>query len=239
MQRHVHAGADRGSVDHRDGRLADQRDVAVQLGEAVKEMLPCAVRPFMRAAIAGKVLAGDSAVALDPRLAPEQKPRPTPVSTMTRTLGSSSPARMYSPTLATVPFSSDDADQRVHPLRAVELDPQDAAVFRFVEQMVDQPWSHGVFLLCLLCARSCVWRACRYVARIRSSAVLKCLRRFVEDPMAGMRDHLDRDIGASLAQQSHAHVQHRAVGHFMLAPESRARARGRAATLRATRGTST
>ena len=40
--------------------------------------------------------------------APEQNPRPTPVRTMTRTLGSSSPALMYSPTLATVPFSSDD-----------------------------------------------------------------------------------------------------------------------------------
>ena len=47
-----------------------------------------------------------SAAALDPRFAPEQKPRPTPVSTITRMLGSSSPARMYSPTLATVPFSS-------------------------------------------------------------------------------------------------------------------------------------
>ena len=37
---------------------------------------------------------------------PEQNPRPTPVSTITRTLGSSSPARMYSPTLTTVLFSS-------------------------------------------------------------------------------------------------------------------------------------
>jgi hypothetical protein len=50
------------------------------------------------------VMSGD---ARDPRFAPEQNPRPTPVNTITRMFGSSSPACMYSPTFATVPFSSD------------------------------------------------------------------------------------------------------------------------------------
>ena len=41
------------------------------------------------------------------KLAPAQNARPTPVKIITRTSGSSSPARMYSPTLATVLFSSE------------------------------------------------------------------------------------------------------------------------------------
>ena len=37
------------------------------------------------------------------------------------------------------------SDERVHPLRAIELDPEDAAVLRLIEQVFDKPRSH-VFL---------------------------------------------------------------------------------------------
>jgi hypothetical protein len=106
VERHVHARADGRAFDHGDGRLADQGDVAVKLREAVIEILPRGIQTLVRAARARKVLAGTSAGAFDRRSAPAQKTRPTPVRTITRTLGSLSPARMYSPTLATVPFSS-------------------------------------------------------------------------------------------------------------------------------------
>ena len=49
-----------------------------------------------------------------------KKTGPTPVSTRTHIFGSSSAARMYWPTLATVLFSS-GADQCAHPLRMVEF----------------------------------------------------------------------------------------------------------------------
>ena len=75
MQRHVHARADRRPVDHGDRRLADQRDVAVQLGEAVIEMLARRIRALMRAAVAGKVEPVTSAGARDLESAPAQKTR--------------------------------------------------------------------------------------------------------------------------------------------------------------------
>ena len=54
MQRHVHARTDCRTVDHRDRRLADQRDVTVQLGEPVEEMLARPVGPFCGARLPTK-----------------------------------------------------------------------------------------------------------------------------------------------------------------------------------------
>src|SRR5579883_2412198 len=47
MQRHVHARPNSRSVDHGNCWFADQRNVAVQLGKAVEEMLACRVRSVM------------------------------------------------------------------------------------------------------------------------------------------------------------------------------------------------
>ena len=48
MQRHVHPGADRGAIDHRDGWLAYHRDVTVQLRETMIKVLAHRVWAFMR-----------------------------------------------------------------------------------------------------------------------------------------------------------------------------------------------
>ncbi len=123
------------AVDHADGRLADQRDVTVKLGEAVMGMLPRGIGAFRILAERGAGKVGASNVcghrATAGRL-PHRRRRPTPVRTMTRIFGSSSPARMYSPTLgdSTVLFGC--PDECVQTVGAVEPDPEYAAIFRLV-----------------------------------------------------------------------------------------------------------
>ena len=70
VQCHVHPRPHGRAVDHGDGRLADERDVAVEVGEAVEEMLPGSVRPLLGAPVADKVVAGDRRVVVPAHIRP-------------------------------------------------------------------------------------------------------------------------------------------------------------------------
>jgi hypothetical protein len=66
------------TIDHCDGRLADQRDVTVQIGEPVKEMLARRIGSFVCAAIAGEIFAGDVSRCSGTEVRPGAKSPPDP-----------------------------------------------------------------------------------------------------------------------------------------------------------------
>ena len=143
MQGHIHTRPDGGTIDHRDGGFADERDIAMQLGEAVEEVLSGRVWTLCGAAVAGKslTLGGVGGVASHVGAGAEASTDASQDDDLD--IGVIVPARMYSPTLATVPFSC-GADQRIHALRTIELDPQNARVLWFVEQIIDKSRSHAM-----------------------------------------------------------------------------------------------
>src|SRR6185437_3722274 len=143
VQRHVHARTDRWPVYHRDGRLADQRDVAVQLGEAVEEMLARRIRPVMRAAVAGKVRAGDILGGLRSEIGAGTESPPHAGEHDDADVGIVVARAHVLADLGHGAAFLGGSHERVHPFRAVELDPEDAALLRLIEQIFDKRWSHG------------------------------------------------------------------------------------------------
>ena len=142
MQRHVHARPDRRPVDHRDGRLADQRNIPVKFGEAMKEMLACPIGPFMRRPVARKILARDvrRRPGREIRAGTESPPHAGQHDHANIRVIVSRPHVFAHFRDGAVLLRA--ADQRVHPVRAIEFYPEDAAVLRLIEQMFDKPWSH-------------------------------------------------------------------------------------------------
>ena len=132
MQRHVHAGPDRRAVYHGDGRLADIGDVAVQLGEAVKEVLADAIGAIARRTVANEILAGN----FRRRRALEVRPRAEPAPNA----GQHNRAYIRVIVARTHIFADLGhgtvflriANQRIHQFRPIEPDPQNSVILWLV-----------------------------------------------------------------------------------------------------------
>ena len=141
VQGHVHAGADGRAVDHGDSWLAYQRDVAVQVGEAVEEVLAGGVRAFLGAPVAGKVVASHRWVVVAAHIGSGAEAAPHAGQHDDADVGVIVASPHILAHLGDGAVLLGVADERVHALRAVELNPEDAGVLRFVQQVVNQLWT--------------------------------------------------------------------------------------------------
>ena len=138
MQGHVHAGTDGRAVDHGDGGLANQRDVAVEMGEAMEEVLAGGVRAFLGAPVADEVLPHDGRVSVAAHIGPGAEAAPHAGQHDDADAGVIIPGPHILADLGNGAALLGVADEGVHPLRAVELDPEDARIFRLIQQVVHQ-----------------------------------------------------------------------------------------------------
>jgi hypothetical protein len=123
MQGHVHARPDGWAVDHRDGGFADERDIAMQLGEAVEEVFSGRVWTLWGAAVAGKSLTfgsvGDIAFHISARAEASADAGQDDHSD----IGVIVPRAHVLAHLSHRPVLFRGADQRVHALGTIELNP--------------------------------------------------------------------------------------------------------------------
>ena len=118
----------------------------MQVGKPVEEVLARRVGAVMGAPVAGKVLAGDVRRGPRPEIGAGTKPP-------------ADAGQHDHPDVRVVVAGAHvfadlghravllgGANQRVHPLRPVEFDPQDAVVLGFIQQIVDQRRCHRVLL---------------------------------------------------------------------------------------------
>src|SRR5215831_17370453 len=128
VQGHIHTRANSRTIDHGNSRFADKGDIAVQLGEAVEEMLPGSIWTLRAVTIARQILAldriGDIASHVSARAEATSDAREDNDPDVWIIVPSSHVFPYFSH--CGVLFSR--TDEGIHALRAIELDPHDATV---------------------------------------------------------------------------------------------------------------
>src|SRR5262249_49985919 len=142
MQSHVHARAHCGTVDHGDRWFANNTDVPVQLSEAVIEMLAHRVGPFVASA-----RALDVGTNLRLSWAALQVGARAEAAADTGQ-DDHADVRIVIRSTHVLADLSDRAEhlggaiERIHHLRTIELDPENAGILLLVEKIVDELRSH-------------------------------------------------------------------------------------------------
>src|SRR4029450_6165269 len=132
VQGHIHARANSRAINHGNSRFADERDIAVQLGEAVEEMLPGSIWPLRTVTIARQILALDRIGDIASHVSARAEATSDACEDNDPDVWIIVPSPHVFPHFGHCGVLFSRTDEGIHGLRAIELDPQDATILRLI-----------------------------------------------------------------------------------------------------------
>src|SRR5215510_3845436 len=132
VQGHIHTPVHSRAIAHGNSRLADEGDIAVQLGEAVEEMFPGSIWTLRDITIARHILALDRIGDIASHVSARAEAASDACEDNDPNVWIIVPSPHVFPYFGHSGVLFSRTDEGIHALWAIELDPQDATVLGFI-----------------------------------------------------------------------------------------------------------